>query len=136
MSAQPSYRLTPGGGLTAKGVVARGLAAVVGVATLTAWALTQRAAIRLGFHAALGRPWIPALDGHEATLNIAAWALWGAALLLLAPKRTRLLAPIAAVLGAGAFAWSLGPLFTPFHLFVWAHRLGSTAAAHQFWRSA
>ena len=36
MSAQPSYRLTPGGGLTAKGVIARGLAAVVGVATLTA----------------------------------------------------------------------------------------------------
>jgi len=136
MSAQPSYRLRAGGGLTAKGVVARGLAAVVGVATLTAWALTQRAAIRLGFHAALGRPWLPALDGYEATLNIAAWALWGAALLLLVPRRTRLIAPIAAVLGAGAFAWSLGPLFTPFHLFAWAQRLGSTAATHQFWRSA
>ena len=29
-----------------------------------------------------------------------------------------------------------GPFFTPFHLFVWAQRLGSTAATHQFWRSA
>jgi type IV secretion system protein VirD4 len=40
------------------------------------------------------------------------------------------------VLGAGTFAWSLGPIFAPFHLFVRAQRLGSTAAAHQFWQSA
>ena len=136
MSAQPSYRLTPGGGLTAKGVVARGLAAVVGVAVLTAWVLTQRAALQLGYHSRLGRPWLPALVGREEMLNIVAWVLWGAALILLVSKRTRLLAPIAVVLGAGAFAWSLGPLFTPFHLFVWAQRLGSTTATHQFWRSA
>ena len=135
MSAQPPYRHSSNGELTAKGVVVRGLAAVIGVGVLVAWAVTQHAALRLGFHPSLGRPWLPALLGREELLNLVAWALWGAALLLLVPKRTRLLSPIVAVLGAGAFAWSLGPLFTPFHVVVWARRLGATAEAREFWRS-
>ena len=135
MSAQPPYRHSSNGELTAKGVVVRGLAAVIGVGVLVAWAVTQHAALRLGFHPSLGRPWLPALPGREQLLNLVAWALWGAALLLLVPKRTRLLSPIVAVLGAGAFAWSLGPLFTPFHVFVWARRLGATAETREFWES-
>ena len=135
MSAQPPYRHSSNGEVTAKGVVVRGIAVVIGVGVLVAWAVTQHAALRLGFHPSLGRPWLPALPGREVLLNLVAWALWGAALLLLVPKRTRLLSPIVAVLGAGAFAWSQGPLFTPFHVVVWARRLGATAETREFWKS-
>ena len=47
MSAQPPYRHSSNGELTAKGVVVRGLAAVIGVGVLVAWAVTQHAALRL-----------------------------------------------------------------------------------------
>ena len=133
MSALPPHRHSSRGALTARGVILRGLAAVIGVGVLAAWAVTQYAALRLGFHPSLGRPWLPALPGREELLHLAAWALWGAALLLLVPKRTRLLAPLAAVLGAGAFAWSLGPLFTPFHVVVWAQRFPAAAAVRELW---
>jgi len=135
MSSQPGYRLTARAELTPKGVIARGIGAVVAIGVLTSWGLTQHAAQRLGFHAALGRPWLPALNGRDEVLNLVAWGLWGVALLLLVPRRTRLLTPIVAVLGAGAFAWSLGPIYTPFHFLIWARRLSATPAAREFWRA-
>ena len=58
MSAQPGYRRDAGAALTAKGVIARGLGVVIGVGVLTTWGLTQHAALRLGFHPSLGRPWL------------------------------------------------------------------------------
>ena len=58
MSGQPGYRLTARAALTAKGVIARGIGMVAAIGVLTTWGLTQHAALRLGFHAALGRPWL------------------------------------------------------------------------------
>ncbi len=135
MTAQPPYRLSRKPELTPKNVIARGLAAVVGVVALASWALTQRAAWTLGFHASLGKPWLPAIPDKAPMLHIAAWVLWGAAVLALVPRRWRLLAPILAALGAGAFAWSLGPVYTPFHFLVWAKRLAANDAARAFWHS-
>jgi type IV secretion system protein VirD4 len=135
MTAQPPYRLSPRSELTPKGVIARGLAAVLGILGFACWALTQRAAWQLGFHASLGKPWLPAVPERAEVLLVAAWVLWGAAVLALVPRRSRLLSPIFAALGAGAFAWSLGPLYTPFHFLVWAKRLAGTEAARAFWRS-
>lgn len=127
-SARPS--------LTTKGVVARGLGAVLATVAFASWVLTQRAAWRLGFHSVLGKPWLPALPGREGLLEVAAWALWGAAILLLVPRRTRILAPLALAFGCASFAWSLGPLYTPFHLIVWAKRLPGSGTAREFWTSA
>ena len=136
MSDAAPYRLGPARpGLTAKGVVARGLAAVIAVLVFASWLLSQRAAWRLGFHPILGEPWLPALPNHERALSVAAWALWGAAILLLVPRRTRILAPMAAAFGAASHAWSIGPLYTPFHLLVWSKKLGGTGSAGAFWRS-
>lgn len=135
MSAQPPYRLSPKSELTRKGVIARGLGSVVGVVAFASWVLSQRAAWELGFHASLGKPWLPALPDKAGVLYAAAWVLWGAAVLALVPRRSRLLAPILGALGAGAFAWSLGPLYTPFHFLVWAKRLAATDAARAFWRT-
>jgi len=135
MSAQPGYRRDAGAALTAKGVIARGLGVVIAVGVLTTWGLTQHAALRLGFHASLGRPWLPAAPGREEFASLAAWGLWGLALLLIVPKRTRLLSPIVALLGAGAFAWSLGPIYTPLHFLFWARRLRGSPEAREFWRT-
>lgn len=85
--------------LTTKGVVARGLAAVLATVAFASWVLTQRAAWRLGFHSVLGKPWLPALPGREGLLEVGAWALWGAAILLLVLRRTRVLAPLAFAFG-------------------------------------
>lgn len=135
MSAQPPYRLSPKSELTPKGVIVRGVGGVMGSVAFACWVLTQRAAWKLGFHAALGKPWLPAVPGKAGVLQVAAWVLLGAAVLALVPRRSRLLAPIFVAFGAGAYAWSLGPLYTPFHFIVWAKRLAATDAARAFWRS-
>ena len=70
MTAQPGYRRDAGAALTAKGVIARGLGLVIGVGVLTTWGLTQHAALRLGFHASLGRPWLPAAPGREEVASL------------------------------------------------------------------
>lgn len=73
MSGQPGYRLTARAALTAKGVIARGIGMVAAIGVLTTWGLTQHAALRLGFHAALGRPWLPAMPDRDEILNLVAW---------------------------------------------------------------
>jgi type IV secretion system protein VirD4 len=135
MTARPSYRVSSHVDLTAKAVVVRGLAGVLGVLGLACWVLTQRAAWRLGFHPVLGKPMLPAVPEYGDVLSFAAWTLWGAGILALVPRRSRLLSPVVAVLGAGVFAWSLGPLYTPFNLLVWSRRLVGTEGARSFWRS-
>lgn len=135
MSEDAPYRVGPWrSALTAKGVVARGLAVVLGSLVFTSWLLTQRAAWKLGYHSILGKPWLAAMPGHEPALEVGAWSLWGIAVLLLVPHRTRILSLMALAFGTASFAWSLGPLYTPFHYFVWAKRLAASGT-DGFWKS-
>jgi type IV secretion system protein VirD4 len=136
MTTAAPYRLSPGAALTRKAVIGRGFAVMLGFTLFASWVLTQRAAWLLSFNPALEPVWLPAAPAHADALGAAAWVAWGAAILALVPRRTRLLAPMLGALGAAAFAWSLGPLYTPFHLFLWARRLTGNEAAAEFWRES
>jgi type IV secretion system protein VirD4 len=129
----PLYRLPRGGRNEAAGVVAGAAGAIVGTIGLAAWTATQYTAVRLGFHPGLG----PALFEVPAPYQV-----W------LSP-----LAIVAAALGAASFTrsrgrrWAgwlvmfavllvalrLGPLYPPFHFFLWWWRFGNVAGTETIW---
>jgi hypothetical protein len=133
------YRL-PGEASTLKQTALRYLLGALGVDLLIFWIAGQLFAAVLDFHPALGRAWISVPLASSswfgvATLPLAALTL-AAAVGFLPRRCAAVFAPLALL----AACLARGPLYSPFHLLLWHHKLAPllpvAALLGPYWRSA
>ena len=123
MNKKPLYHLPMRG--STRRTVARLVLAYVASLLALAWILGQILAQRLGHSPALGDPWLPAMPEGQDSLRVAALGATILAVFTVVHPLWRRLTVL--LLGLGAFFGALaqGPIYTPLHLLVWAHRFRS-----------
>lgn len=105
-----------------------------GAAAAAAWVISQAFAYKAGGHAALGPPWLAA-PGAARPWLLGLALLTGLAAAPLAVRRLR--AGLVAIASTAVLsALALGPLYTPFHAFLWYSRFRDLPAAAAWWRVA
>jgi hypothetical protein len=135
---KPLYHL-PGEIPTLRKTARRYLAVALYFDVLALWIASQAAAHRLGYHDALGRPW---LVPEQVPVSPALGAALFAVLTLLALHGAALPRSASLLLAPSAFALaalSIGPLYSPAHLWLWAHRFRNVEVLASLlvpWRTA